>query len=434
MYEMNLQRRFYSALLATGALLIAGVAPAGAATLCVNTKGTGGCSTTIAAAVTAAAAGDTIQIAQGLYKETVAISKSLALIGAESENTIIDATGKQNGITITGATNVTISGLTVENADAAGIWITGSSFITIFNNRVIDNDRALNTAGASPTCPVLAGTPFQKGEDLDCGEGIFLSGVDHSVISGNTVTHNAGGILLTDDTGATHDNLVNGNTVTKNAPDCGITVPSHSGAGVYHNTISGNNVSGNGDAGVGLFAPGPGSKTYANVVIGNQLRGNGIPGVSMHNHAAPGVGPVPAGAPPVVFNDNMIIGNEIAFNGADDGDAATAGTAGINIFSLAPMKGTVIANNNIHDEALDIVIKTPAATGTAFEVQLNNLLGNKGVVGLQNAGAAQVDATMNWWGCPGGPGANGCTTVSGTGVRVAPWLTTPAQAHNPGDN
>src|SRR5689334_8796070 len=240
----HLQPRFY-ALLATGALLMAGVAPAGAATLCVNAKGTGGCSTTIAAAVTAAAAGDTIQVANGLYKETISIGKSLALIGAGSENTTIDATGKKNGITITGATNVTISGFTVENAEAAGIWVTGSSFLTIFNNRVIDNDKGLNTAGASPTCPVLAGTPFQQGEDLDCGEGIFLSGVDHSVISGNTVTRNAGGILLTDDTGATHDNLVSNNTVTNNKPDCGITVPSHSGAGVYHNTISGNNVSGN---------------------------------------------------------------------------------------------------------------------------------------------------------------------------------------------
>jgi parallel beta-helix repeat protein len=263
---------------------------------------------------------------------------------------------------------------------------------------------------------------------MDCGEGIFLSGVDHSIIDGNTITRNAGGILLADDSGATHDNLVSNNDVVRNVPDCGITVPSHSGAGVYHNTISGNEVSYNGDAGVGIFAPGPGSKAYANVVVGNRMRGNGIPGVSMHNHAAPGVGPVPAGAPPVVFNDNMIIGNDISGNGADDGDAATSGPTGINVFSLAPMTGTVIAQNIIGDEALDIVIKTPAAAGFAFQVHLNNLAGNN--VGLQNAGAAGVNATMNWWGCSGGPGANGCTTVSGTGVVFTPWLTRPVQSQS----
>jgi parallel beta-helix repeat protein len=414
---------FRRALTGIVALLIAAAAPAGAATLCVNPGGTGGCSTTIGAAVTAAAAGDTIQVARGLYKENVTITKSLSLVGAGSENTTIDATGKLNGITITGASNVTITGFTVENANASGIWITGSSFVTVSDNRVTDNNKGLITSGASPTCPVLAGTPYEKGEALDCGEGIFLSGVDHSVIAGNTVTNNAGGILLTDDTGATHDNLVSNNYVVRNVPDCGITVPSHSGLGVYQNTISGNEVSYNGDAGVGIFAPGPGSKTYANVVIGNRMRGNGIPGVSMHNHAAP------AGAPPVIFSDNMIIGNDISGNGADDADAATSGPTGINVFSLAPMTGTVIAQNIIHDEALDIVIKTPATTGAAFLVHLNDLNGNQ--VGLQNAGASGVDATLNWWGCPGGPGAKGCTTVSGTGVMFTPWLTTPSQSQNP---
>lgn len=396
--------------------------------MCVNAGGTSGCLTTIGAAVTAAAAGDTIQVASGVYKEDVAINKSLALVGAGAANTTIDATGKKNGITITGASNVTITGFTVENADAAGIWVTGASFVTVSNNIVTDNDKALVTSGASPTCPALTGTPFEKGEALDCGEGIFLSGVDHSIVTGNTVTHNAGGILLADDAGATHDNLVSDNTVVKNAPDCGITLPSHSGAGVYHNTISGNDVSNNGDAGVGMFAPGPGSKTYANVVVGNRMQGNGIPGVSMHNHAAPGVGSTPAAAPAVVFDDNMIIGNDISGNGADDADTATTGPAGINIASLAPMTGTVIAQNIIRDEALDIVIKAPATTATAFQVHLNNLAGNQ--VGLQNAGAAGVNATLNWWGCSGGPGANGCTTVSGSGVVFTPWLAQPLQSQN----
>src|SRR6185312_9192423 len=155
-------------------------------------------------------------------------------------------------------------------------------------------------------CPGLP-SPFVPADNLDCGEGIHLSGVDHSTIMNNLVERNAGGILVTDDTGATHDNVISGNTVENNVPDCGITLPSHSGAGVFQNTVSGNFVAENGGAGVGIFAPGPGTQTYANVIVNNSLSGNGQPGVTVHNHAAPGVGGVPGVAPPVKFSDNVIV-------------------------------------------------------------------------------------------------------------------------------
>jgi parallel beta-helix repeat protein len=357
----------------------------------------------------------------------VAIAKSLSLIGDGEENTIIDATGKNNGITITGATDVVVSGFTVENANTAGIWITGSSFVTISDNRVINNDKAL-IPGAHASCPPLIGTPFELGEAEDCGEGVFLSAVDHSILANNTITGNAGGVLITDDTGSTHDNLITGNSVVRNtALDCGITLPSHSGAGVFHNTISGNDSSYNGGPGVGIFAPGPGSKAYGNVVVNNRLRGNGLPGVTMHNHAAPGVNGVPAGAPPPIFNDNVILGNDISANSQDFADAATAGPTGINIYSLAPMTGTLISQNVIHQEAFDIVVKVPATGNVpAVQIHLNNFPDNQ--VGLQNAGTAKVDATQNWWGCSGGPAAKGCASVSGTGVLFVPWLGQPFQA------
>jgi parallel beta-helix repeat protein len=429
----NAVARFVATGIGLGALLIAATGqPAAAATFCVNTGGSAGCKSTIGAAVAAAAAGDTIQVAHGTYKEDVMITKSLSLVGDNDANTIIDATGKVNGITIMDTKAVSVSGFTVENAQAAGIWITGSSFVTIFNNRVINNDRAL-IPGANASCPPLKGTPFEAGEAEDCGEGVFLSAVDHSILSGNLITGNAGGILITDDTGPTHDNLISGNSVVRNtALDCGITLPSHSTGGVYHNTVSGNDSSYNGGPGVGIFAPGPGSKAYGNVVINNHLRGNGLPGVTMHNHAAPGVNGVPPGAPPPNFNDNVIVGNDISANAADTEDAATGGTTGINIYSVGPMTGTIISQNVIYQQMFDIVIKVPASGGvpTAL-VHLNDLQDNNRV-GLQNAGTAPVDATQNWWGCSGGPKAHGCATISGNGVLFAPWLTRPFQAG--GDN
>ena len=404
-----------------------------AKTLCVNSKGTSNCFSTIAAAVAAAASGDTINVAQGTYKEQVKISIPLSLIGQSAENTIIDATGKVNGITIMGANQVIVSGFTVENADTAGIWITGSSFITITGNTVMNNDKAL-IPGANGSCPTLNGTPFQQGEAADCGEGVFLSAVHHSVLSNNLITGNAGGMLVTDDTGPTHDNQIIGNRVIRNTQlDCGITLPSHNPVtgGVFHNVIADNDSSYNGGPGVGIFAPIPGSKAYGNIVKNNRLIGNGLPGVTMHNH-------VPNGTPnfppiPAVFDDYQSIGNVIADNSQDFEDAATSGPTGINIFSVAPMTGTIISGNIIDRESLDISIKIPAVAGPqpAVQIQLNDLNGNANTIGVANANSAVViNAKMNWWGCPNGPGAPGCTTIVGNNVVATPALTTPIQAKN----
>lgn len=77
-----------AALLSAWALFASGTE---AATLCVNTTGTSGCYTQIAAAVTAASSGDTIAIAAGTYNESnIALSKSLAFTGAGTTSTIID--------------------------------------------------------------------------------------------------------------------------------------------------------------------------------------------------------------------------------------------------------------------------------------------------------------------------------------------------------
>ena len=131
--------------------------PAMAATLCVNPTGASGCQATIGAAVSAASSGDTIQVAAGTYKEEVTISKTLALIGAGSASTIIDATGLPDGINVDGSASapmpgvsgVVVSGFTVENANFQGIIVQNASFVTIWNNQVIDNDKSLIVTGAA---------------------------------------------------------------------------------------------------------------------------------------------------------------------------------------------------------------------------------------------------------------------------------------------
>jgi len=404
------------------ALMFFGVCrPTPAATVCVNPTAASGCQSTIGAAVSAAAAGDTIQVAAGTYKEDVTITKAVSLIGAGSATTIIDATGLANGIVIDGSagglSGLVVSGFTVENANLQGVLIQNASQVTVWNNQVINNDKNLNTTAAPPSCPGLPG-PLAQGESFDCGEGMHLTGVDHSIISNNVVQKNAGGILLSDDTGATHDNVISGNLVSDNGFDCGITLASHSGMGVFHNTITGNQSLRNGlklfgaGAGVGIFAPGPGSQAYGNVVVGNQLIGNGLPGVAMHNHAAPGVGGVPAGAPAVVFNDNVIVGNTISGNGADTEDTATVGPAGINLASIASTTGTVITQNTISG-AIAVNFHSPGQ----MTVALNNFTAGTGV---SDVGAGTVEAAANWWGCTGGPGGGACAGVIGSATTSPP--------------
>jgi nitrous oxidase accessory protein NosD len=415
---------------ATGAVLLAETcSSAGAATLCVKPGGTGGCYATIAAAVAAANPGDTIQVGPGKYFEDVVIGQPLSLIGADRSNTIIDATGKANGVYIDGRDNpglrqVVVAGFTIQNAKFEGILVTNASSVTISDNRVVSNDRALNPS-PPPTCP---GQPsFETNEDFDCGEGIHLSGVDHSIVANNLMENNSGGILLSDDTGATHDNLITSNIARNNPFDCGITLASHqletgstAPRGVFHNTIAANQSFRNGlavegaGAGVGLFVAGQGLETSGNVVIGNRLTGNGLPGVAFHLHTA---------STGQNVNNNVIVGNYIAGNGADTEDAATPGPTGINVFGVAPITGTVIAGNVIKDEQVDIAVST--VSPAVVDVHLNDLLGQQ--IGLDNLGSGGVDATENWWGCAKGPGFPGCTSVSGSNIVSTPFLTRPSE-------
>ncbi len=409
--------------LACGIVVLSG-SFAAAADWCVAPSGAGGCLATISAAVGAAAPGDVIHVSSGTYAEDVVVDKSLALLGQSRENTTIDATGLLNGINVDGfghpgLAHVIVSGFTVENANAQGIVVTNATDVTIADNHVTGNDRSLDVANLQ--CPPLPAY-FQAGEAFDCGEAIHLSGVSHSVVSGNLVEQNAGGILISDDTGSNHDNLIAGNTVQDNPYDCGITIASHHfhlgptdpSVGIYHNTVVGNTSARNGlitgeGAGVGLFAGPPGAQNNANVIADNILTGNALPGVALHTHA-----------PFQSLNDHQIIGNQIADNGPD-GDPGTTVPTGISVFSpVVPLTGIVIAQNVIKREGIDIGINVvPGSTVTAH---LNSFFGD---IGIDNLAAGTISATLNWWKCSKGPGANGCSTAAGSGITTSPWLSQP---------
>jgi parallel beta-helix repeat protein len=350
---------------------------------------------TINAALAAASPGDTVVACAGTYSEDVVIRVPfLTLVG---ESATINALGLHgtstgavlgqdlyNGITIE-ASRVTVEGFTVEGAEGEGILavnpnpvkgpvvekmqlFTGEplTHVTIEDNIVTGNDRGFDEA----TSPYAPCTP--KGGE-DCGEGIHLMSVAYSSVVDNQSVGNSGGILLTDEFGPNHNNLVEGNYVEGNTKDCGITLPGHNLAlnprtgkldpsfgGVYDNRVLDNVAIGNGvkgfGAGIGVFAPESFTGSYDNVVAGNLIEGNGLAGISVHSHQAN-----------AYVNGNAFTGNTIGQNNVDLADGTDTKPidkerTGILIWSAATKYHFTVSDNLIIGDTYGIWLTPSTVT------------------------------------------------------------------------
>ena len=291
--------------------------------------------------------------------------------------TVIDATGDANGILIQ-ASRVSVTGLTVENANLEGIlaepplssWPTrpasapaGISHVTIAGNTVVHNDKAYDTS-----LPPTAACPSSLTDADDCGEAIHLLGVSWSRVIGNDVSRNVGGILVSDggfgiSVGPAAHNLIADNRSLDNAFDCGITLPGHdpravatSGpnagkpqpnlAGVYDNRVVHNVSDNNGAAGLLDAAPYPGTGSYDNLFSGNTARGNGNGGFVLHSHA-----PL-QDVSGIVVTENRFGRNNLA----GDPDTGVKSTTGIMLLSVAVRTSIVVACNHISDDVNGIAL------------------------------------------------------------------------------
>jgi nitrous oxidase accessory protein NosD len=108
---------------AAAAAMLPAAAQASAATLYVSPGGNdaAACTSahpckTIGHAVSVASAGDRIVVRRGTYAESVTISETLHLVGRHHPT--IDASGRQNGVVITGsaAAGTSLQGFRIENA------------------------------------------------------------------------------------------------------------------------------------------------------------------------------------------------------------------------------------------------------------------------------------------------------------------------------
>ncbi len=358
---------------------------------------------TIQSAVNAARPGSTVVVCKGTYHEQVVLNKPLSLQG---QRATIDQAGVTPAfqVTLPGLGTQTIfagvvmvssgirfTGFTVTHAQGEGILAAGLgrevTGISISHSSVVHNDLGFGV----PNSPYFQ-CAAQGAVPGDCGEGVHFIGVAYSAIKGNLIADNAGGVLLSDDTGPTHNNLVANNVVTGNATDCGITVPGHnpnalsatgqrqpSVAGVYANVIRGNVVTNNGLKGEGagvLFANATaGTASYDNLVLRNYIAGNGLSGVTMHAHTIK----------PGQFEDlngNRVIGNAIGKNNID-GDTLDCPpnspctpqdlrTTGVLVFSGGTRVTTTIAFNHIFNNAIGIWLsKAVRAAGLRTNIFTN---------------------------------------------------------------
>lgn len=165
-------------------------------------------------AVDMASPGDVVSVASGTYYEHVVINKALTLKGAGSSDVFIDGSGENEAIISVSASNVEISGFTIQNGSKTyeypygGIQILHSENVTVRNNVIQKNYYGvfLSTSNFSN---IIENVII---EDYDCGIKVSDSSYNHVVA--NNIMNNPTGIWITSE--ASKNNTVYRNNFINN--------------------------------------------------------------------------------------------------------------------------------------------------------------------------------------------------------------------------
>jgi len=321
----------------------------------------------------------------------------------------------------------------------ASVTVTGSTITGYGKNGVKCMD-------AGSTCTITDNTITTSSTGEVAQNGIEVSFGATGTVSGNTVSSTdytgsnwtASGILLADVSGVT----VNGNLVS----DAQSAIVLQSFGDDSYSEMTGDTVSDNYISYTSSY-----DDTTANAT-------NGTTGVDLAAYAwgifNPSVsasiidndveGPGNSGSTPVV--DSTSTGLQIGDLGTYTSSGVLDVTATGNVFAHWTADVTVVGSPfDSAFETPDVADATVATGSSAVSASVNYNEFLDASVGVYNASgpylsktpAATIDATENWWGCSGGPGSTGCTSVLdnsalGTPRRLVtylPWLA--AVAMNP---
>jgi parallel beta-helix repeat protein len=428
---------------------------------------------TIQSAVTAASAGDTINVAAGTYTEQVVITRSLTLQGAGAANTTIQAPAtltattwthrgtafntliEVNGATVHGIT-VNISGFTIDglNKSSASPRYTG---IVYYNANGTISANTITKFGSAPVA----------GED---GWGVFVVEGCNVAISGNTIDNwSKGGIVVDGDDDIPNTDVtatITGNTITGAGDiaasaqngiqisrgatgtvnsnniisNIGFTPTTYSAAGILVYMADGVTVSGNTT-----------NNTETGVYVQDQNTSGGISGnvVSDNNITGSKYGVYVLRSSNTEISGNTIdgstyfgvrVGSDSATTTIENNAIKNSVYDGIHIESSAAtitgvvITGNDILNNNTADNTTSggiFVGQSGSGSVDASEVTVheNNISGNKQYGVLNYNATGTLDATNNWWGSANGPAhASNTFNVGEQGDKVSnnvlftPWL------------
>jgi hypothetical protein len=378
--------------------------------------------------------GDTIEVGVGTFEgQAIVNDKDLTIVGAGQGDTKLTAPASQLPLIpgsasrrpILGAANGAVLAVSELTVDGLGRGNFSNSFVGI---------AFLNSSGNVHDVTVRSiRDPYNMGNvsGTQHGVGIYAlatSGSRTIEVADSHIFDNQKNAFALNQDGGTLTADVHDNDVACNGPQPvqaqnGIQLGFGTSGSVTDNTVDGCNYTG-----------GPAAAAAALLLYGStdgvSVTGNTISNSDVGIYA---IGASASSEFPI--EDNTLIDNgnnvnpygtgivawvgdyEITGNTVDGGGAIT----GIGIYEDASGDTSAsVTGNTVVDHQTGI----ESETAGVVEVHTNRLVSSAS--SFANYGAA-IDATNNWWGCNGGPGASGCAPATGS-VTTAPRLVLTAEA------
>ena len=218
--------------------------------------------TTIQAAINDASPGNEIHVDSGTYYENIKVDRSVTLIGAGADATIVQAANANDHVFSVTVNSVNMTGFKITGATAdqkAGIFLNSSSNNTLTGNKVSNNYYGIYLYGGSNNNNLIGNIVNSN------GYGIYIISSSNNILNYNTVSSNGGVGIGLEDQAVGND--FNNNIVRSNGGD-GISIRWMGSGGYFNN----NTVSSNAGNGIDMLE---GCAAFINNTISSNV-GTGI--------------------------------------------------------------------------------------------------------------------------------------------------------------